>query len=95
VRLEGLGKLKKSNDLIGIRYHRVWGYYLQYTKYIFVCLFVMFFLYTLFYFYTYVPHYYVSFYAIGLADCVSLFIMGVLCVVPDDGPMWPKRVALQ
>jgi hypothetical protein len=34
----------------------------------------------LFYFYTYVPHWYVSFYAVGLAECVSLLIMGVLYV---------------
>jgi hypothetical protein len=54
-------------------------YYLQYGKYIIVCLFVMFFVYMLFYFYTFVPHWYVSFYDVVLAECVSLLIMGVLC----------------
>jgi hypothetical protein len=57
------------------------GYcFLQYAKYITVCLFVMFLVSTLFCFYTYVHRWYVCYYSVGLAKCVSLLIMGVLCV---------------
>jgi hypothetical protein len=52
---------------------------------IYYCMFICyaFLVYKLFsfYFYTYVPHWYVSFYAAGLAECVSFLIMCVLKII--------------